>query len=92
MSEFLYQDPFPLSKDTTEYRLLSKDYVTTDSLDGRQIIKITPEGLTLLAEAAFRDVSHLLRRSHLKQLSSILDDPESDFLLARLPGFFWPSS
>ena len=77
MTEFLYQDPFPLSKDTTEYRLLSKDYVTTDSLDGRQIIKITPEGLTLLAEEAFRDVSHLLRRSHLKQLSSILDDPES---------------
>lgn len=77
MTEFLYQDPFPLSKDTTEYRLLTKDYVATDSLDGRQIIKITPEGLTLLAEEAFRDVSHLLRRSHLKQLSSILDDPES---------------
>ena len=77
MTEFLYQDPFPLSKDTTEYRLLTKDYVATDSLDGRQIIKIAPEGLTLLAEEAFRDVSHLLRRSHLKQLSSILDDPES---------------
>jgi len=77
MTEFLYQDPFPLSKDTTEYRLLTRDYVTTDSLDGRQIIKITPEGLTLLSEEAFRDVSHLLRRSHLKQLSSILDDPES---------------
>ncbi len=77
MTEFLYQDPFPLSKDTTEYRLLTKDYVATDSLDGRQIIKITPEGLTLLAEEAFRDVSHLLRKSHLKQLSSILDDPES---------------
>lgn len=77
MTEFLYQDPFPLSKDTTEYRLLTRDYVTTDSFDGRQIIKITPEGLTLLSEEAFRDVSHLLRRSHLKQLSSILDDPES---------------
>jgi len=77
MTEFLYQDPFPLSKDTTEYRLLTRDYVSTDSFDGRQIIKITPEGLTLLAEEAFRDVSHLLRRSHLKQLSSILDDPES---------------
>jgi fumarate hydratase, class I len=77
MAEFLYQDPFPLSKDTTGYRLLTKEYVTADSLDGRQIIKIAPEGLTLLAEEAFRDVSHLLRRSHLKQLSSILDDPES---------------
>ena len=77
MTEFLYQDPFPLSKDTTEYRLLTKDYVATDSLDGRQIIKISPEGLTLLAEEAFRDVSHLLRRSHLKQLTTILDDPES---------------
>lgn len=77
MTEFLYQDPFPLSKDTTEYRLLTRDYVATDSLDGRQIIKISPEGLTLLAEEAFRDVSHLLRRSHLKQLTTILDDPES---------------
>jgi fumarate hydratase class I len=77
MTEFLYQDPFPLSKGTTEYRLLTKDYVVTDSCDGRRIIKISPEGLTLLAEEAFREVSHLLRRSHLKQLSSILDDPES---------------
>lgn len=77
MPEFVYQDPFPLSKDTTEYRLLTKDYVTNDSLDGRQIIKIAPEGLTLLAEEGFRDVSHLLRRAHLKKLSNILDDSEA---------------
>ena len=77
MTEFVYQDPFPLSKDTTEYRLLTKDYVATESLDGRQMIIIDPEGLTLLAEEAFRDVSHLLRRSHLKQLSGILEDPEA---------------
>ena len=77
MTEFVYQDPFPLSKDTTEYRLLTKDYVASDLFDGRQMIKIDPEGLTLLAEEAFRDVSHLLRRSHLKQLSGILEDPEA---------------
>ena len=77
MTEFVYQDPFPLSKDTTEYRLLTKDYVATESLDGRQMIIIDPEGLTLLAEEAFRDVSHLLRRSHLKKLSDILEDPEA---------------
>jgi fumarate hydratase class I len=77
MTEFVYQDPFPLSKDTAEYRLLTKDHVSTELFDGRQMIKINPEGLTLLAEQAFRDVSHLLRRSHLKQLSGILEDPEA---------------
>ena len=77
MSEFIYQDPFPLGEDTTEYRLLSDDYVATDSFSGREIIKIDPEGLTLLAEEAFRDVSHLFRTSHLKQLEKILNDPEA---------------
>jgi fumarate hydratase class I len=77
--EFVYQDPFPLGEDTTEYRFLTNDHVSIDSFDGRQIIKIASEGLTLLAQEAFRDVSHLLRRSHLKQLTTILDDPEASF-------------
>jgi fumarate hydratase class I len=75
LTEFLYQDPFPLGDDTTEYRLLTKDYISTGSFADKQITIIDPEGLTLLAEAAFRDVSHLFRTSHLKQLQKILDDP-----------------
>jgi fumarate hydratase class I len=75
LTEFLYQDPFPVGDDTTEYRLLTKDYISIDSFADKQITIIDPEGLTLLAEAAFRDVSHLFRTSHLKQLQKILDDP-----------------
>ncbi|MFC1858918.1 fumarate hydratase, partial [Thermodesulfobacteriota bacterium] len=77
MTEFTYQDPFPLTDDATEYRLLTEAYVSTDTFDGRQILKIDPEGLTRVAEAAFRDVSHLFRTSHLKQLKKILEDPEA---------------
>jgi len=77
MAEFVYQNPFPLEDDTTEYRQLTKDFVSTAVFEGTQITKVTPEGLALLAEAAFRDVSHLFRSSHLKQLARILDDPEA---------------
>ena len=49
MAEFIYQEPFPLSEDTTEYRLLTKDYVKTVECDGRRILKVAPEGLELLA-------------------------------------------
>ena len=76
-TEFFYQEPFPLRDDPTEYRLFTKDYVSTGSFEGREIIKIAPQGLTLIAEEAFRDVSHLLRRSHLKQMAKILDDPDA---------------
>ncbi|NIT41913.1 MAG: fumarate hydratase, partial [Gammaproteobacteria bacterium] len=42
-----------------------------------QILRVAPQGLTLLAEHAFRDVSHFLRTSHLKQLAAIFNDSES---------------
>ncbi|MBL7226334.1 MAG: fumarate hydratase [Desulfobacteraceae bacterium] len=77
MVEFVYQDTFPLEEDTTEYRLLTKDHVSTALFDDRKITIIDPKGLTLLAEKAFRDVSHLLRRSHLRQLAKIPNDPEA---------------
>ncbi|MFH2218284.1 MAG: fumarate hydratase [Pseudomonadota bacterium] len=77
VTEFKYQAPFPLGDDTTEYRLLTGDPVSTDTFAGTPIVKIEPDGLTRLAEEAFRDVSHLFRASHLKQLKTILDDPEA---------------
>ena len=77
MEQFVYQEPFPLSDDTTEYRLLTKDYVSTSAFEGTSLTKIDPQGLTFLAEAAFKDVSHLLRASHLSQLAQILDDSEA---------------
>lgn len=78
MSEFKYQEPFPLSADEkTEYRLLTKDYVSTINCDGRKILKIDPKGLELLSKEAFADVSFYLRASHLQKLSNILSDPEA---------------
>jgi fumarate hydratase class I len=77
MTEFTYQEMFPLGPETTEYRRLTSDFVSDASFEGHAIVKIAPEGLTLLAEQAFKDVSHLLRRSHLLQLVKILEDPQS---------------
>ena len=77
MSDFSYQKPFPIHEDTTQYRLLTKDFVQTLEADGRKILKIAPEGLELLAREAFADVSFYLRASHLEKLANILKDPEA---------------
>jgi len=77
MTEFQYQEMFPLGEDETEYRLVSKDHVTTASFEDREVIMVAPRALTLLAEEAFRDVSHLLRPAHLKKVAAIFDDPEA---------------
>lgn len=77
MIEFIYEELFPLSKDTTDFRLLSKEYISVRKFEGNDIISVEPEGLTFLTELAFKDVSHLLRPAHLESLSKILSDPES---------------
>jgi fumarate hydratase class I len=66
MAEFIYEKPFQIEKDSTSYRLLTKDY-----------IKIDPKGLELLAREAVSDLSFYLRTSHLEKLAKILDDPEA---------------
>ena len=76
-TEFHYQAPFPLGEDTTEYYLLTKDYVSVSEFEGKPILKIEKEDLTAMANAAFRDVSFLLRRSHNEQVAKILSDPEA---------------
>ena len=74
---FHYQHMFPLGPDKTEYYLLTKDYVSVSEFEGKPILKIEKEGLTAMANAAFRDVSFLLRRSHNVQVAKILSDPEA---------------
>nr|WP_321239033.1 class I fumarate hydratase FumA [uncultured Tolumonas sp.] len=74
---FYYQNPFPLAKDETEYYLLTKDHVSVSEFEGQEILKVAPEGLTLLAQQAFYDASFLLRTSHKQQVASILADPEA---------------
>ncbi|MDD2560034.1 MAG: fumarate hydratase [Bacteroidales bacterium] len=75
--EFKYQKPFPLGKDNTEYYLLSKDYVSSSLFEGREILKVQPEALRLLARTAMRDCSFLLRPAHQAQVAAILDDPQA---------------
>src|SRR5690606_19344175 len=77
MSEFVYQDPFPLGPDTTEYECLTTDYVSVSEFEGQPILKIAPEGLALLANEAMKAVNFTLRPSHLAQVAAILDDPEA---------------
>ena len=74
---FKYQPMFEKGKDTTEYYLLTKDYVSVSEFEGHPILKIEKEGLTAMANAAFRDVSFMLRRSHNEQVAKILSDPEA---------------
>ena len=77
MPEFAYQDPFPLAPDSTSYRKLDANLVSTATFEGEEILKIKPEALRLLAREALRDVSFLYRAAHLAKVAGILDDPEA---------------
>ncbi|MDD6209018.1 MAG: fumarate hydratase [Bacteroidales bacterium] len=74
---FKYQAPFPMGKDTTEYYLLTKDYVSVSEFEGKEVLKIEAEGLTLMAKQAMRDVAFLLRPEHQAMVAKILNDPEA---------------
>jgi fumarate hydratase, class I len=76
-SAFQYQEILPLGPDTTPYRKLTGDHVSTLSAAGRTFVQVEPAALTLLAREAMRDIAHLLRPGHLAQLRAILDDPEA---------------
>ena len=75
--DFKYQNPFPLGKDNTEYYLLGKDGVSTSEFEGKPILKVAPDALTHLANAALRDSAFMLRTAHQEQVAAILDDPEA---------------
>ncbi len=77
MTEFKYYEPFPLAEDQTKYRLLSSEHVSVVECDGEDVLRVQPEGLTLLAREAMRDASFLLRPAHLEQVAAILEDPDA---------------
>jgi fumarate hydratase class I len=77
MPDFIYEKPFQLQKDTTNYRLLSNEYTSVIDVDGKKLLKVDPKGLELLAKEAITDLSFFLRTSHLEKLASILQDPEA---------------
>ncbi len=75
--EFEYNEMFPMGPDKTEYHLLTKDYVSTTQFEGKEIVKVDPEGLRFLARQAFHDVAFMLRPAHNEQVAKILSDPEA---------------
>jgi len=77
MSDYVHHEMFPLGEDKTPYRLLTTDFVSTVDFDGREMLKVDARALSLLADQALRDTSHLLRPGHLAQLRKIVDDPEA---------------
>ena len=75
--EFVFTDLLPLGEDTTQYRKVTSEGVSTFEADGRTFLKVEPEALRTLAAEAMKDISHYLRPTHLAQLRRILDDPEA---------------
>ncbi len=74
---FHYQEPFELGPDTTEYKLITKDYVKTEDWNGHEMLVVDPEALTIIANVASHDCSFMLRREHNEMVAKILHDPEA---------------
>src|SRR6202161_3668431 len=77
MAEFSFTELLPLGHDDTTYRKIADGGAVAKGPCGKNFLEVDPEALTLLSRTAFRDIAHLLRPSHLRQLRSILDDPEA---------------
>ena len=74
---FHYEPAFDLGADDTPYRLLTREHVSVQPFNGRDVLCIDPEALTLLAAQAFHDINFFLRPAHLKQVAAILDDADA---------------
>src|SRR5437764_15479882 len=68
---------FPLGADNTPYKKITSEGVRVEKVLGKDMLVVSREALRALSEAAFGDINHYLRPGHLKQLRSILDDPEA---------------
>ncbi|HBU99255.1 MULTISPECIES: fumarate hydratase [Thalassospira] len=77
MNDFVYKPMFDLGKDTTPYRKIGDEGVSTVDVNGETYLKVEPEAIEKLTLQAFFDCSHLLRPGHLAQLRKILDDDEA---------------
>jgi fumarate hydratase class I len=70
----LLSSAFPLSKQQLTTIIHEKLIVHKQ---GRNILRVDQDALTLLASEAMKDIAHLLRPAHLQQVAKILNDPES---------------
>ena len=75
---FKYQEMFPeVTEDTTEYYLLTDQYVSTKEFNGQQMLMVDPEALRVLARQATHDNAFMLRREHNEMVAKILSDPQA---------------
>ncbi len=77
MADFKFQALFEHSGQDTPFKKISSDHVEVKDFNGKEYLLVQPEALTLLAEEAMKDVSHLLRPGHLQSLKNILEDPQA---------------
>lgn len=77
MSEYVYTPTFQHGDDPTPYRHLTSDGVQVQQFDGRDVLVVSERAIEDLAYHAFSDVSFYLRPGHMRQVASILDDPEA---------------
>jgi fumarate hydratase class I len=75
--EFHYSDLLPTGADDTPYRLVTTEGVSTDQVNGRTFLQVSPDAIRQLTAEAMHDIAHYLRPAHLAQLRRIIDDPES---------------
>ncbi len=76
--DFMFSTLLPTGPDTTEYRLLTTDGISTASgPGGRTFLTVESEVLRRLTDEAMHDIAHFLRPAHLTQLRAILDDPQA---------------
>mmetsp|Transcript_4341 Transcript_4341/g.8326 ORF Transcript_4341/g.8326 Transcript_4341/m.8326 type:complete len:574 (+) Transcript_4341:29-1750(+) len=78
-SPLFQKDPsnIPPSEHTEYKQILPASVVSTTIINGKEFLTVPNDVLRTLSATAFADVAHLLRPSHLKQVRSILDDPEA---------------
>lgn len=74
---FTYSDTFAVGPDDTQYRLLTKEGVSTAQFEGKEILKVAPETLAYVAREALHDANFFLRPKHVEQVAAILADPEA---------------
>jgi fumarate hydratase class I len=74
---FQFSELLPLGPDTTEYRFIGTEGVSTFDTPEGTFLKVDPSAIVTLTEHAMRDIAHLLRPGHLQQLAEILTDLEA---------------
>jgi fumarate hydratase class I len=77
MTDFAYTDLLPLGEDSTPYRKISDDGVSTFEGGGETFLRVEPQAIVDLTAQAIHEISHKLRPAHLQQLANILQDQEA---------------